>query len=199
MAIISESYINRLLRDYIKSDAGQEKISQFKKDVFDGVKSGGKGLLTKDDLYQYLFDIKTMFWEAVKNEIPSFERSYDEIHAESDYYDDGGVYARISVDENALYRSSLHYMNKSEFNRSGGLTIDSGEGVDDIVALFTHGYTITGRRPFGFWVHEGGESMSRIGALMHRDPNPFLKILVAEINKEYAGVCKATLDEEYQT
>ena len=198
MGVIPEAYIKQLLKDYIESDAGKEKILQFKKDVFEGKKDGA-GILTKDEMYQYLFDIKNMFWEAVKNEIPSFERSYDNIHAEADYFDDSGIHAVISVDEEALGRASLHYMNKNEYKESGKLSIGRGEGVEDIIALFTHGYTITGRRPYGFWVRDGGESMERVGALMHRDPNPFLKILVETINREYKGVCSATVDSNYET
>ena len=197
MSVIPEAYIKKLVSDYIKSDNGREKITQFRKDVFDGKKSGG-GLLTREDMYQYLYEIKNMFWESVKNEIPSFERSFDNIHADADYFDENGIHAVISVDDEALRRASLHYMNKRERNESGDLTIGHGGGVEDIIALFTHGYTITGRRPYGFWVHDGGESMGRIGALTHRDPNPFMNILIAEINREFQGVCTATLDDKYE-
>lgn len=202
MAIISEKYIKKLLDDYIKSDVGREKIRQYKWDVFHGKKEGGRGMLTKDDMYQYMFEIEQMFFEAVCEVIPSFRNSYESVHAEADTFGDEGVYVHISVDEEALHRSSLHYMREDKDAEPGNrLSIGHGEGVYDIIGLFTHGYTISGKRPYGFWVRDGlngQEPLKRIGALMHRDPNPFLKVLVDEINREYRGICTATLDERYR-
>ena len=197
MATVSAKYIKTKLHEYLESDAGKKKIQQYKWDVFNGKAVGDDGMLTKSDMYDYLFEIKELFYEGVTAVIPSFNRSFNEINAESDYIIDGGVHASVSVNESALHRSSLHYMNQKTYENTGSLTISHGEGVDDILALFTHGYSLS-RRPYGFWVKSGGKSMVRIGALMHRDPNPFLAVIVNQINEKYRGICEATLDDKYK-
>ena len=112
--------------------------------------------------------------------------------------EDGRVKASIVVDESSLRRASLHYMKQSDER----LMVKRGEGINDILALFTHGYTINGRRPYGFWVRDNlaaelGNPLTRIGALMHRDPNPFLTEFVNEMNTEYSGICEVTLNAKY--
>ena len=79
---------------------------------------------------------------------------------------------------------------------NSNLSIGRGEGVNDILALFTHGYTLN-KRPYGFWVRNGGNSMTRIGALMHREPNLFLSEFVQRMNEEYIGQCVLALNDKY--
>jgi len=40
--------------------------------------------------------------------------------------------------------------------------------------------------------------MTRIGARMHRDPNPFLADFVDRLNTEYEGRCTVTLNDKYR-
>lgn len=189
MGVISEAYIMRRLNDFIKTDAGKAKIAQVRKDLVGKSLGGGSGALSKDMAQEIINKICEEFKVVVREVIQSFR--VDAIHANVEGFDgEGFLRANISVDEDALRRASLHYMNKD-------LTIGHGEGVDDILALFTHGYKLS-KRPYGFWVHDGGNSMTRIGARMQRDPNPFLADFVDRLNAEYEGRCTVTLNDKYR-
>lgn len=193
MGVLSEAYIMQRLNKYANSEEGKERIAQFRRDIFNGNK-GGKGTLTRDRVETILSEVTDKFISAVIAVIHSFR--FDSVRANMSELDENGyVKASIIVDEDALKRESLHYTNKDG-------TDGHGEGVRDIFALFTHGYTITGRRPYGFWVRDNMmaeivDSTTRIGALMHRDPNPFLAEFVNEMNTEYSGVCQVTLNDKY--
>lgn len=190
MGVISESYIMQLLQRYVNSEAGRAKIAQHRRDVYYGNLPASAGSLTRNRVTAILQEIRDEFISTVISVIPSFRR--DSVVAISGEMDaQGYVEASITVDEDALRRESLHYMNKD-------LSIGRGEGVDDILALFTHGYTLS-KRPYGFWVHPGGNFMTRIGARMHREPNLFLTEFVERKNAEYAGQCVLALDNKYIT
>lgn len=190
MGIISEDYIMRRLQQFVNSEAGRAKIAQHRRDIYYGNASAGAGALTRSQVAAVLQDIRDEFISTVVEVIPSFRGdSVITISGEMDVQ--GLVDASITVDEDALRRESLHYMNKD-------LSIGHGEGVDDILALFTHGYTID-KRPYGFWVRAGGNSMTRIGARMHREPNLFLTEFVERMNAEYAGQCVLALNNKYIT
>lgn len=189
MGVISEAYIMRRVNEFLKSDAGKAKLAQVRKDLFDKEIGGGSGALSKKRAQEILHTICEEFKSVVQKIIASFR--LEAIHAEIDGFDNQGyLRANISIDEDALRRESLHYMNKN-------LSIKHGEGIDDILALFTHGYTLD-KRPYGFWVRNGGNSMVRIGARTYRDPNPFLQDFVDKLNAEYAGQCVVTLKDKYR-
>lgn len=189
MGVISEAYIMRRLNEFARTDAGKAKIAQYRKELFEKG-NGSPGVLTRERVQEILFKICEDFKSVVREVIASFRA--EAIQAEMQgFYDDGRFRASISVDEDALRRESLHYIQSN-------LSISRGKGVDDILALFTHGYTITKKRPFGMWVHDGGNSMTRVGARMHRDPDPFLTTFVNRMNEEYAGKCVITLNNKYK-
>lgn len=196
MGVISEQHIMKRLQDYVNSAPGRAKIAQHRRDVYLGRVQGGSGELTRTMVLDILQEIRNEFLSTVLTVIPSFRT--DGVLATSGEMDaQGYVQASISVDEDALRRESLHYMNKN-------LSIGHGEGVDDILALFSHGYTLS-KRPYGFWVRDAayatttGNPMERIGARMHRDPNPFLAEFVNRMNTEYSGRCVVTLNDKYKT
>lgn len=190
MGIISEDYIMRRLQHFVNSEAGRAKIAQHRRDVYYGNAPAGAGSLTRSQVATILQKIRDEFISTVIGVIPSF-RSESVIAISGEMDSQGLVEASIAVDEDALHRESLHYMNKD-------LSIGHGEGVNDILALFTHGYTLN-KRPYGFWVHADGNSMTRIGARMHREPNLFLTEFVERMNSEYAGQCVLALDNKYIT
>lgn len=179
----------QLLNNYITSDAGKAKIAQFRKNIAGKGFGGESGILSKATIQKIIRNIHKEFKKTVRETIPSFR--VDSIHTHIEGYDaQGSLRANVYVDENALRRASLHYMNKN-------LSISHGEGVKDILALFTHGYKLN-KRPYGFWVREGADPMVRIGALMQREPNPFLTELVNRLNTEYDGQCTITLNDKYK-
>lgn len=190
MGVISEDYIMRRLQQFVNSEAGRAKIAQHRRDVYYGNAPAGAGSMTKSKVAAVLQEIRDEFISTVIGVIPSFRGdSVVAIAGEMDAQ--GYVEASLTVDEDALRRESLHYMNKD-------LSIGHGEGVDDILALFTHGYSLS-KRPYGFWVRPGGTSMTRIGARMHREPNLFLTEFVQRMNAEYAGQCVLALNDKYTT
>lgn len=193
MAAFPAQYIRQKVQEYLSSSDGQALIRKYQWDVFEGKKAAQEGMLTRADTREYLTEIKEIFWNGVSEVIQSFSRNIADIYAEIGEREGGGIKASISVNKEALHRSSLHYMRQSS---DGATSIGHGDGIDDILALFTHGYTL-GSRPYGFWVRENGDSMTRIGAKMHRDPNPFMQNIVNEINTKYSGICTATLDDKY--
>lgn len=192
MGIISESYIKRLLAEYVKTPEGQAAIADWRKEAFSaGYESVGG--MTRSELQGFAEELRQGFAAAVMSVIKSFRE--DQVFVEIGEMNSAGqVPASITVNESALRRESLHYMTSEG--------IRHGDGVDDILALFTHGYTIN-KRPYGFWVRDtqtmGGDvPLVRIGALMHRDPNPFLINFVNEMNARYGGICTLTLNNDYK-
>ena len=191
MGVISEDYIMSRLYKFVNSEAGRAKIAKHNRDVYYGNAPAGAGSLTRSRVAAILQSIRDEFISVVLGVIPSF-RAGSVVALEGEMDPQGWqVEAKLTIDENALHRESLHYMNKD-------LSIGHGEGVHDILALFTHGYTLN-KRPYGFWVRSGGTSMDRIGARMHREPNPFLTEFVQRMNAEYAGQCVLTLNDKYTT
>lgn len=192
MGVISEKYIMQRLKAFLRTDAGKAVVAKCRQDAYDGLSDIGG--ISREDVNDILLDIKLEFIEAVKNVIPSFRGEC--VHVSTSQMDKSGrIKASISVDDEALRRESLHYMNRD-------LTVGHGGGINDILALFTHGYTLT-KRPYGFWVRDDahasatGTPLVRIGALMHRDPNPFLSKFVELMNYKYADICEITLNDRY--
>ena len=192
MGVLSEEYIMQRLSKYANSKAGKERIAQYRRAIFNN--GGGAGSLTRERVEQILQEVREEFISTVMSVILSFRG--DAVHTAVGEMDDKGyVRASVNVDEDALRRESLHYINKN-------MSIGHGEGIDDILALFTHGYTIK-KRPYGFWVRDNvmadiGNPLTRIGALMHRDPNPFLTEFVDRMNAQYSGVCEISLNDKYK-
>lgn len=192
MGVISQDYIMKLLKEYAKTEAGKQRIADEMSKTFNGESSGVTGGITRQRVDEILNEIRDKFVYAVQQVIASFRG--EGVHAKCGRMSkDGSVKCSIVVDEDALRRESLHYINSDD------MTIRRGSGVDDILALFTHGYTIH-NRPYGFWVRDESTSsdpINRIGALMHREPNPFLKKFTDEMNTEYGSTCVITLNGKY--
>lgn len=193
MGVLSEEYIMQRLNKYANSKTGKKRIAQYRRELFNGGR-GGAGSLARERVDQILQDVCEGFINAVMSVIVSFRG--DAVHTSDWEMDNKGcVRATVYVDEDALRRESLHYVNQN-------MSIGHGEGIDDILALFTHGYTID-KRPYGFWVRDNvmadiDNPLTRIGALMHREPNPFLTEFVDRINTQYSGVCEVTLNDKYK-
>ena len=188
MSVISEEYIMRRLYKYVNSKAGRAKLAQRRRDIYYNSSFSSPGVMTRSRVAAILQDIRDEFIDTVIEIIPSF-RAGGVTAVAGDIDEQGYVEASLLIDEGSLHRESLHYMNSN-------LSIGRGEGVNDILALFTHGYTLN-KRPYGFWVRNGGNSMTRIGALMHREPNLFLSEFVQRMNEEYIGQCVLALNDKY--
>ena len=154
MGVISEAYAMRRVIEYLNSPAGKSKLAEQGKKISSQQVNMSRSV-SKERAMEITHSICEKFKNIVFKTIKSFR--LNAIHAEIDGTDTHGcLRANISVDKDALRRESLHYMNKDR-------SIAHGDGVEDILALFTHGYTLN-KRPYGFWVRDTGASMTRIGA-----------------------------------
>lgn len=92
----------------------------------------------------------------------------------------GGNYScNISISSEALRRESV---------------LNNGDGIDDIISLFVHGYSNARQSVHGEW--HGME----IWTPRNREGNPaFLRNAVDEFNRKYKGKAVATIKEEYNT
>lgn len=185
MTGFSEADVFALLYEYLGTSEGKAIV----KDYFDSIGQGGgsgsgSGTLDNSAVNSILADIRKSFAAAVTAVIPSFHIgsiSTRKLGADSN----GALNASLLIDESALQRESLR-RNKAQ---------PPNTGVEDILALFTHGYSVRKKRRFGYWhSHED----ARIGAKMHRAPNDFLSEFVDSMNSKYLGKCVLTLEDKYQ-
>lgn len=190
MGVLSEEYIMKKLTKYMTTASGKERVSKYRQDAF----KHGNSFLSEKSITKTSEEIRDELADVILRTVHSF--NIGAITVDVGEMDRAGqVYVSINIDEDALRRESLHYMNKN-------LSIGHGDGIDDILALFTHGYTLS-KRPYGFWVRDNvtadalGQPMDRIGAMVHRDPNPFLSELVAGLNARYGNLCEITLNDKY--
>lgn len=133
---------------------------------------------------EILTEIYAEFVGAIKSVLPNFNTGAISVRP-----GESQSRAYITVDYNALHRDSLHYT-RSDGSKGGG------EGIDDILALFTHGYTLKHRAPYGTWTKGDGTTIE-IRALAHRDPNPFLEHLVASLTARFGDECVIRLNDDY--
>lgn len=177
-----EEYILSLLGEYVK---GSELMSEGN---VEATKFG------KDEAEKLTKEIMNDFVILVSSKIHTFRKAKVYGRVSTTYRKTGQLSASISVDETSLRRESL-YLTK---------TTHTGKGIDDILALFVHGYKIKSKwRPKGRWVHWGDsldnfKELKIIKCLPFRRKDAFLTDFVAYINKKYAGQCVATLESPYK-
>ena len=135
-----------------------------------------------------LADIRRELEAAIKSVLPNFKMSSVRFVRDSSV--SGSEKYNVIIDSSALRRESLYYTTK-DGNRV------QGEGIDDILALFTHGYTLKHRAPYGIWDRSDGDSVM-VRAKAHRDANPFLQNLCNTLNAKYHDVCEVTLSDDYK-
>ena len=110
--------------------------------------------------------------------LKSFQRS--SIRVVSEKLPTGFVKMKVVFDKNALHRDSL--------------VPEVYDGIDDIVKLFTTGYSAHGSVK-GAWLTHGKEA---VWSLRHREPSDFMRAAVSEFNVKYGRVARAELSEEYR-
>lgn len=197
------------LKEYVQSPEGREKISKARGEAFaqgksfgsGGVKGaiggsgsgGGGGITSLEDMEavaQMLFD-RLYSW-APRSIQPILNQIEDTGDFISRPYTSGdGVYAvDINFDSFAAYglirRESLLVENSSE--KYGGGNSYTGEGIDNIIALFNNGMDIPKDKgvPAGLWLSHN----ISVRATTHRDTLHFMQQAVNEF--------KSTLGDKYQ-
>lgn len=100
---------------------------------------------------------------------------------------DKGLVFHIKFPEDRIRRESL-------LVRGADVNYRTGEGIDDIIALFAQGYTISvPHTPYGYWESRGVD----IHAPKHRNPSTFMASARGEFNSKYNGRARADFDPKY--
>ena len=170
--------INAILEEYIRTPEGRRFLHQSGYSTHDTE-------LSKEQYAPILQEIRDAFISAVLKVLPNFRVDCVSIEIPRK-----SKWAYITIDPAALRRESLYWQS------ADGTRVGQGAGIDDILALFTHGYTLSHRAPYGVWEKSDGTSV-RTSALSHRDPNPFLENLLAYLVAKYGSTCSIVLHGDY--
>ena len=123
------------------------------------------------------------------------------------YKSGDGYHVAIHFDKNAIYRDSLEN-DDPYFSEYNGFT---GEGIENIVALFNNGYN-AGGNVYGWWQGHrptgeafarsthGSEDYSWVKSVKSRDPMHFMQDAVEEFNtmfKDKYGGVQVMLGSDY--
>jgi len=183
--MISEKYIMSLLKEYVKSDEGRKRFAGKIKEL------GGEYTPSRREMRTITRNIRKELYQAIHEHVKSFKPQ--SILISEPTVVDGRTVFNIGFEKNALFRESLHYYQSNEDGvREKKYT---GAGIDDIVYLFEHGYTVHKKRPYGYWNTDQGEVW--VSGKMHREPQYFLRAIVERMNVQYKDVCKVVLDDNY--
>lgn len=172
--MISKEYINEELRKYAASPAGRKAIKKKYGIDYEKARIDNKIIPYADDMKNILLSHITPIIRSIKGG--------DIIIGDPKFSEDGKATIVLSFDEESLRRESL-YPEKYP------------EGLNDIVLLFTKGYTAS-NYVHGVWKNSSysGEIVGRIS----RPPDDFLQKAVDEFNAKYPQVAIATLKEPYK-
>lgn len=173
--MITENYLNSLLKKYISTPQGKTSIKQAQKDAFNG-KSPSKGLLSKTEMIAIANELREILFKRIITVIPSFDVNgiiiTPPFEFSSEFYK---VY--INFTEDSLKRESL-------WNGTGR----TGDGVYDIIGLYTKGYT-TSDYVYGWWDGHDTPFMVRSHSLNGQpglEANDFIAQAIREFNQKYA-------------
>lgn len=172
--MVSGNYIIGKLKNFVASDSGKRYLRQ------KGIQAG----ITKEEVKLAAIDLRNML---VKHSIGVCKSctmliDYDMIRINPVKEDKSGRYKiTLTFNKNDLKRES--FLSSSPWN--GGKAI--GNGVYDIIGLFTHGYTAS-KFVYGWWDSES--TYARSHSLGNNSPglkpNPFIDNAINEFKTKYA-------------
>lgn len=167
--MVSEKYIMRIVKDYAKSPAGKAAIKETYgveySETLPRMKIKASSLEMKRILYSY---IKAVIRSVSEDDIIIGEPFVNEV---------GRVCVKVSLREERMRRASLYD--------------DKYDGIDNIILLFSHGYSARDH-VYGWW---GG---NYVRSRRTREPNSFLDDAVSEFNNKYTDFAFAVLDDKYK-
>lgn len=171
--MITESYIEKIIKQYASSPEGRRKIKeQYGIDYdpkFNASKAKLYGLRMQNILFKYVNSvIKSVAMEDI---------------IVSDPY----------VGEDMLYRIDISFRDGSLHRES--LDPEVYDGIGNIVLLFTKGYHARGQ-VHGIWHTNNGDLY--VGSRTDREPNDFLQNAVDSFNAGAKGVAIAMLKPKYK-
>lgn len=172
--MISESYIMKLVGNWAKTPEGKAEIKRVTGKEYDEKFGVGKAR-------EYGRKMQRILFEKINPIIKSIQLA-DIIVGEPVVGEDGQMQLTVSFRDGSLHRESL---SPDKYP----------EGLNNIVLLFSKGYTARGR-VHGVWHKQSGdvETWSR----KSREPNDFLYRAVAEFNNVAKGKAIAELEDKYK-
>lgn len=173
--MLSQEYILKLMKDYAKSDAGKKNIK----------KTTGLTYLENVDIKNYLVTNANLMKSILYEHIPINSVSINDIIVgEPRVNKDGRWEISVSFDKKNLKRDSLDLYNYPE-------------GIENIVLLFTTGYSARDY-VYGWWV-SNGTTKGNVRSKIERRGDDFLSRAVKEFNnKTDKNLAQAKLTEEYK-
>lgn len=170
--------IQKKVNAFLASPAGKKKVEKARKEA---VKAGRPfGRIVVDEKYaQRMKAILSAEVSEIKNRYGEAFLDYIEISDEG-----------LTAD--GKYCFNVGFI-RSEMERESLDPASYPEGVDNLAALYTHGYDTGGKTVVGYDSH-GTFTESN----PHRDPDNFMKRAVEKFNQEFGDKARAVLDEAYQ-
>ncbi len=171
------------LDKFLKSATGRKKVAEARTAALKAGKKFGVGdsAVSTQKAIKHAEELREIVWDALPPVLKWGENAIDinDIHiGKPTVLANGDIEVDLTFDRDAVHRDSL-YPEKYP------------EGVDNIVRLFSVGYS-TDQRVFGRWKGENIPSALRLGG------SAFMQQAVAEFNDKYtSNGTKATLDPSY--
>ena len=158
--LISKSRLNQIIKDKRKNE---------------GLTSSGYSI---EEMTQKGEELRGELCNAILRVIPSFDVSAIQVIPPAKSINDSYTVKIVFPDE-ALQRKSLW---TGGDGKHMGYT---GEGVYDLIGLFTNGYTAN-RRVFGYWVGHGNDRY--YGSKVHREPSSFISETIRNFTSRYPNI-----------
>lgn len=175
--------LQKELDKFLKSPAGQKRVAEARTAALKAGKKFGVGdsAVSTQKAIRYAEELRDIVWSALPPVLKTGENGLEinDIRiGKPTVLANGDIEVGLTFDKDAVHRDSLY----PEGNP---------EGVDNIVRLFSVGYS-TDRRVFGYWEGKKIPSAMRLGG------SAFMQRAVDEFNYRHAGNgTKATLDPSY--
>jgi hypothetical protein len=177
--MISEAHIMKILKQYTETPEGKAFLK----------KKHGVELAESSEMKQkiksYGIEMKKILLKYTREVIKSISEK-DIIVGMPSQNKSGEMTIKISFRDGALRRESLDPTRYPE-------------GLENIVLLFTRGYS-AGNYVYGHWEgHDANVSYRKTRSKKQRNPNNFLKRAVVEFNLVMRGKASAKLEGEYKS
>lgn len=167
---LSELYVDGLIKQWMKSTDGKAELKKR------GLTSTGYSLVQMKEIGK---DLRIDLYHAIIGVgIKSFDLSSVSVQTPvSD--NDNNFIVRIYFPDEILKRKSLWTGGNGKYN---GYT---GDGIYDVVGIFTNGYRAN-KQVFGYWI--GHENSPYTASKVYRAPNSFISKTIAQFNAKYPGI-----------
>lgn len=204
MPYINIASIEKQVSDYAKSKEGRKKIN----DRIEELRHSGDGRTASGDRVTTIRDMQSVT-RLMKEEVIHSAQAASLPDSVMDHIDVDpmGMSDPVKVHGNRYY-TSLTFADGARYKlfrpsleivRGGDpMGRRTGDGIDNIVALFNNGYD-AGKRVFGLWA--GHEDLGVIGSRVSRKGLQFMQEAVRNFNRKYGAAYNvtATLDDVYES